>query len=156
VVVAGHAPGWRGGFEVSERPADVEAATCVAAFKALGDARRLRVLRTLLEVPDTLCGCEIADVLGLEDYQVSRALKPLRDAGLVREQARTGTWVHYAAARGDDPTTDAILDLVTAVPLDRDERDRLELRYGLREQAGCVLGPGHPTVLATLQPWAGG
>ncbi len=121
------------------------------AFKALGDPRRLRVLRVLLEVPDTLCGCELSDVLDLADYQVSRALGTLRAAGLVREQARSGTWVHYAVARGTDPMIDALLEIAAATPLSTVEAERLSLRYGLREQVGCVLGANDPTVLATFE-----
>lgn len=129
--------------------ADTEAAAI--AFKALSDPRRIAVLRLLLEVPDTLCGCEISDVLGLADYQVSRALGSLKAAGLVRQKARTGTWIHYEAARAVRPTTDRLLALVAALPLSPDEAERLSLRYGLREQAGCVLGTQHPSVLEAFE-----
>lgn len=136
------------------KPEGPDAATAVSVFKAVADPRRVRVLRVLLEVPDTLCGCEIADVLDLADYQVSRAVTSLRRAGLVEERARTGTWIHYAAARGVDPTIDRVLEVVGTMALSQVETDRLALRYGLREQAGCVLGAQHPLVLATFE--AGG
>jgi ArsR family transcriptional regulator, arsenate/arsenite/antimonite-responsive transcriptional repressor len=129
----------------------LDAESAATAFKALSDPRRIGVLRLLLEVPDTLCGCEISDVLGLADYQVSRALGSLKAAGLVREKARTGTWIHYEAARDASPATDRLLDLVAAVPLSADEAERLSLRYGLREQAGCVLGAQHPSVLEAFE-----
>ncbi len=133
----------------TEETLDTESAA--TAFKALSDPRRIGVLRLLLEVPDTLCGCEISDVLGLADYQVSRALGSLKAAGLVREKARTGTWIHYEAARDTGPATDRLLDLVAALPLSAAEAERLSLRYGLREQAGCVLGAQHPSVLAAFE-----
>ena len=117
-----------------------------AMFRSLGDARRLRVLRLFLEVPDTLCGCEISDVLDIPDYQVSRALSALREAGLVRDRQRVGTWVHYEATRGASPWIDAVLDLVGRVPLAPRDATRLKLRYELCEQAGCVLGTAHPSV----------
>jgi ArsR family transcriptional regulator, arsenate/arsenite/antimonite-responsive transcriptional repressor len=130
---------------------DAETEAAAIAFKALSDPRRLAVLRLLLEVPDTLCGCEMSDVLGLADYQVSRALGSLKAAGLVREKARTGTWIHYEAARDVSPATDRLLALVAALPLPPDRSERLSLRYGLREQAGCVLGAQHPSVLEAFE-----
>lgn len=133
----------------SEVTTDAEVAAI--AFKALSDPRRIGVLRLLLEVPDTLCGCEISDVLGLADYQVSRALSRLKAAGLVREKARTGTWIHYEAARDAGQVTARLLDLVATLPLSSDEAERLSLRYGLREQAGCVLGAQHPSVLEAFE-----
>jgi ArsR family transcriptional regulator, arsenate/arsenite/antimonite-responsive transcriptional repressor len=124
-------------------------ADVVAAFKALGDQRRLRTLLLLHRAPEPLCGCEIADVLGVPDYQVSRDLAALRRAGLVRDLGRTGTWVHYEPVRGT-PIADSVLGLVTAVAAEDDDA-RLALRLGLREQVGCVLGPSHPDVVAAFE-----
>jgi DNA-binding transcriptional ArsR family regulator len=119
------------------------------AFRALAEPRRLRTMRLLLEAPETMCGCEIADVLGVPDYQVSRDLAALRGAGLVRDRGRTGTWVHYEPVTGT-PVADAIARLVRSGTMDPDDRTRLALRLALREQVGCVLGAGHPDVLAAF------
>ncbi|MEX1162109.1 MAG: ArsR family transcriptional regulator [Nitriliruptor sp.] len=117
----------------------------------LGMSRRLRILRLFLEVDDTLCGCEIADVLELEDYQVSRDLAALRRAGLVTTQERIGTWVHYGRVDQPDPTLERLLAVVAGLPLERPVRDRLGLRLEFRERAGCVLGVGDPEVIAALE-----
>jgi ArsR family transcriptional regulator, arsenate/arsenite/antimonite-responsive transcriptional repressor len=121
------------------------------AFKALSDPRRMRVLRVLLAAPDTLCGCELSDILAVPDYQISRDLKALREAGLVRDRGRTGTWVHYEAARDGPAHLTEVLELVASSPMDTDDHVRFELRHGLREQAGCVLGPGDPGVVAAFE-----
>lgn len=121
------------------------------AFKALSDPRRMRVLRVLLEAPDTLCGCELSDIIGVPDYQISRDLKALREAGLVRDRGRTGTWVHYEAAREAPAHLAEVLDLVASSPMDADDAARFDLRQGLREQAGCVLGPNDPEVVAAFE-----
>ncbi len=136
------------GGAVSEQAAtaDTATATAAAAFKALGDERRLRVLQLLLHAPDTLCGCELSDVLGLPDYQVSRALSTLRAAGLVTDHGRTGTWVHYAPARGDSDLVDAVLTMVASLPVDPSDAARLTLRHQLRDEMGCVVGAQHPRV----------
>lgn len=122
-----------------------------AAFKALSDPRRMRVLRALLAAPETLCGCELSDILGVPDYQISRDLKALREAGLVRDLGRSGTWVHYEAMSDAPAHLTEVLDLVGSSPMDADDAARFELRHRLREQAGCVLGPGDPDVVAAFE-----
>lgn len=127
----------------------MEADELALAFRALAEPRRLRTMRLLLEAPETMCGCEIADVLGVPDYQVSRDLAMLRAAGLVRDRGRTGTWVHYEPVTST-PVADAVTTLVRSGTMDPHDRARLTLRLELREQVGCVLGAGHPDVLAAF------
>ncbi len=125
-------------------------AELAAACKVLGEPRRLRILRFLLEAPDTLCGCELSDILGVPDYQISRDLSALRGAGLVRDRGRSGTWVHYEPVPDAPQHLGRLLALVRETPLAADDARRFELRYGLRAQVGCVLGPGHPDVTAAF------
>ncbi len=120
-------------------------------LRVLGMPRRLRILRLFLEVDDTLCGCEVADVLGIEDYQVSRDLAALKRAGLVASQERVGTWVHYRRVEPPDPSLTGLLAVIAALPLEPSVRDRLGLRLEFRERAGCVLGAGDPDVIAALE-----
>ncbi len=126
-------------------------AQLASALKVLGEPRRLRVLRVLLEAGDTLCGCELADILDVPDYQISRDLSALRKAGLVRNRGRSGTWVHYEAIDDASGYAAQVLDLVRQMPLDDRDARRFELRLGLREQVGCVLGPGHPDVVQAFR-----
>jgi len=127
---------------------DLEATA--GAFQVLGLPRRLRILQLFTRVDGTLCGCELADVLELEDYQVSRDLSALRKAGLVQAGARRGTWVHYRLPEDPQPGVAPVLELVAALPLDPVDGARLELRLDFRERAGTVLGVGDPDVLAAL------
>ena len=54
---------------------------CVSALKALGEDNRVRILGLLMDAP--LGVCEIARRLGMEQYNVSRHLRILREAGLL-------------------------------------------------------------------------
>ena len=65
-------------------------------FKALGDARRLRLVNLLHA--QSLCVCDLQEVLGLSQSLVSRQLAILRAANLVRTQ-RQGTRVRYSLSR---------------------------------------------------------
>lgn len=134
----------------SHRTADATDALA-AAMKVLGEPRRLRLFRVLLRADDTLCGCELSDILHAPDYQISRDLSALRKSGLVRDRGRSGTWVHYEAA--DDAANDLapLFTLLRQTPLDEGDAKRLALRLDLRAQVGCVLGPRHPAVVAAFQ-----
>src|SRR5690606_12911252 len=64
-------------------------------YAALGDAKRLRILRLLRE--GERCVCELTDALGLGQSLLSFHLRTLKDAGLVRDR-RDGRWVYYSLA----------------------------------------------------------
>lgn len=54
---------------------------CVSALKALGEDNRVRIIGLLMEAP--LGVCEIARRLGSTEYNVSKHLRILREAGLL-------------------------------------------------------------------------
>ncbi len=68
----------------------------VLVFKALGDRSRLRILKMLEQ--KCCCVCELTRVLRLAQPSVSRHLKILKDAGLVRD-IRNGQWIDYELSR---------------------------------------------------------
>ena len=57
---------------------------CIPALKALGEETRLRILRLLFEKPMGVC--EIAEKLGVTQYNVSKHLRIMREAGLLEVQ----------------------------------------------------------------------
>lgn len=122
-----------------------------AAMKVLGEPRRLRLLRVLLQADDTLCGCELSDILGAPDYQISRDLSALRRSGLVRDRGRSGTWVHYKAADDRNSHLAPLFDLLRQSQPNQGDAQRLALRQALRNQVGCVLGPRHAAVVEAFR-----
>lgn len=78
-------------------PDDEESARLAAAFRALGDPVRLRLLGLLMAAPDgEVCACDLALPLDRSQPTVSHHLKVLREAGLV-SATRRGTNIFYAA-----------------------------------------------------------
>jgi ArsR family transcriptional regulator len=73
----------------------------VTIHSALADPLRIRILRLLLE--RELCVCEMMAVLDEPQYKVSRHLRILKQAGLVRDW-REGKWMHYDMNPLLDPT----------------------------------------------------
>ena len=66
---------------------------CIAALKALGELNRMRILRLLLSRAWSVN--EIAERLSMSQYNVSKHLKILREAGLV-ETEQQGKQRFYA------------------------------------------------------------
>ena len=68
---------------------------CITAMKALGEENRLRIVRMLLKKQCSVN--EIADQLSISQYNVSKHLRVLREAGLL-EQEKLGQQRLYALA----------------------------------------------------------
>jgi DNA-binding transcriptional ArsR family regulator len=105
-------------------------------FRALADEERLRILNLLLLDKHGVCVCELVDTLRLPQYQVSRQLGVLRDAGLVAGEKR-GTWVYYSIA----PELPPMAGLSTALhpPVQRQD-DRTGFLSGPPRDGGAAGG----------------
>jgi len=63
------------------------------AFKALGEPTRLRIIK-MLSV-QSMCVCELSEILDMLQPRVSQHLKILKEAELVKE-SKEGYWVYYS------------------------------------------------------------
>lgn len=80
---------------ISSAVLDVEqAAEGAAAFKALADPVRLRLLSIIASADGEVCVCDITPQFDVSGPTISHHLKVLREAGLV-DCERRGTWVYY-------------------------------------------------------------
>lgn len=82
----------------------------ITSLKALADRSRLRIVRTLLD--HALTVNDLSERLGISQYNVSKHLRILREAGLV-EATKMANRREYAIAgqhRGHSPNS-AVLDL---------------------------------------------
>lgn len=112
-----------------------------AAFQALSEPTRLRIVALLCRAGSHLCVCEFVDALEEPQYHVSRSLKILQKVGLVAER-REGKWVHYGIAAGLDAFRELVLKAIAAIPetvLAKDQRE-LKRRLKLRENGKCLVG----------------
>ena len=114
-----------------------------SGFKALSDLTRVRALKAVLSADEPVCVCELADALQLPQYQVSKHLAILRQAGLVAD-SRTGTWVYYSISPNASEFVLKLYELirneVRGSVFDADEV-RLNARLGMRQDGRCVIGP---------------
>lgn len=81
--------------------------SAVEIFKALAEPNRVRVVAALTSRP--ACVCELAQALSLNQPNLSRHLRVLEAAGLVKRR-RAGGWTDYALNRS--PRTGPFIRLV--------------------------------------------
>jgi ArsR family transcriptional regulator len=110
-------------------------------YKALGDKTRLKIIWLLISAKDELCVCEIMDIIDESHCNISRHLKILKTANLVKENKR-GKWVYVGLASPRDTSHKALLQSVENIPEEYlfYEAKRLKLRLSLREKGKCVNG----------------
>jgi len=111
-------------------------------FKALSDLTRLRALRLVLQSGQEVCVCELVDALQLPQYQVSKHLSVLKQAGLV-EDCRVGTWVYYSIPQDASKFVEGLCRLVAddvVGPVFEADAARLKERLKARTDGRCVVG----------------
>ena len=114
-------------------------------FKALGDPTRLRIAHLLLRAKTELCVCEIVDSLEESQTNVSRHLRELKLAGLVKER-REGRWIFYSLTDLSDPFLKGIKSALESMeaPLLKRDLEMLRGRLSMRKEGKCVVGMNSP------------
>lgn len=104
-------------------------------FKALSDPNRLRLYWLLTHVGDAICVCEAMRVLNLPQYETSKHLKQLREAGLVEAEKR-GRFVYYKIKPVANSFVKGIESAVNGIDskIFKEDEERRE------KICGCVLG----------------
>lgn len=112
-----------------------------AIFGALSDKTRLRIVWLLTQAKGSLCVCELVDALNESEYNISRHLKELKVAGLVKEK-REGRWVYHFLVEPEDEFQELIHKAVGSISeeLLLEDEDRLKRRVALRQNDKCVVG----------------
>lgn len=101
-------------------------------LKALADPNRLRVLNLLDD--RTLCVCDLEEVLGLNQSNLSRHLGKLKAAGLVTSK-KQGLFMYYARRPLPAPYAPVVEALYAAMAADP---AWAEDRRALNERLGCT------------------
>ncbi len=102
---------------------------------ALGNPTRLRLLALLQAAEEPVCVCELSDGLAIPDYQTSRHLKVLSEAGWVASR-RDGLWIYYGLS--EKPR---VIDLPSLLEPAAKDVDRMKARLRQRKGGRCVVGP---------------
>ncbi|MCM8810370.1 MAG: metalloregulator ArsR/SmtB family transcription factor [Candidatus Omnitrophica bacterium] len=113
----------------------------IDVFKALSDRTRLRIIWLFIKSKKWLCVCEIVDSLAENQYNVSRHLKILKNAGLV-ECKEMGRWTYYYFKKPENKFYNIIQRAISEIPKEVFYQDdlRLEKRLSMRKNGWCVIG----------------
>lgn len=107
-------------------------------FRVLANEDRLRVFYLIIHCQQRLCVCEIVDALGLPQYQVSKHLHLLRQAGLIQGE-RQGRWSYYDVSPGEKVEGVArFLEQAITPDTFAKELANLKRRLALRRDGRCV------------------
>ncbi len=111
-------------------------------FQSLADSTRLRLLNILRQAGE-VCVCELVDALQAPQYNVSRHLRVLTQAGLL-EDRRRGKWIYYRIAASLKPYQRAVLRALDQLREEREDfrqdEARASRRLKLRRDGACCLG----------------
>ena len=98
----------------SVRRTPIDAATAdemATRFKALADPTRLQLLSHIAASGcESVCACDLLDIVDIGQPTVSHHLKRLVDAGLLTREQR-GKWAHYSVVREALDDLRGLLDL---------------------------------------------
>jgi ArsR family transcriptional regulator len=120
----------------------------VQVMKALSDPGRVTILKLL--AARELCACEITRALGLAQPTISRHMRLLAEAGLVRGR-KVGAWVHYRlATEPASPYARAMLEHLSGWL--EDDPGLCALRREMENARACALPRGDAPRPARANP----
>ncbi len=105
-------------------------------FRALSNETRLRLFHLLNRVKKEIAVCELVDAVQGNQYNISKHLHVLENAGLLKEN-KNGRWVLYSAAKEAPVDISGFIEGLEAKVFDEDLR-RLKKRLSLRKNNQIV------------------
>ena len=113
---------------------------CVYVFKALSNVARIRIFHLLIEAKKELCICEIMSALLMTQYNVSKHIKELKIAELVKER-RESRFVFYSFISADTKLKAYIVKAISSISDDIFDEDnkKLKKRLTLRKNNRPVI-----------------
>jgi ArsR family transcriptional regulator len=100
----------------------------VKILKSLSDKNRIRIVKLLEK--RKMCVCELAFILGITQPSVSRHLKKLKSAGLIKDE-QEGFWTNYFLAKPHNLNTRRLIENVCRC-LDENSAIKRDLRKAMK------------------------
>ena len=109
----------------------------VKAIKSLSEKTRIRILALLHQAKEA-CVTEIVEALQESQYNISRHLKVLQDAGMV-VSSKKGRWIYYQLNENQAHFKKILLNAVKEISSEiiRDDLDRLQEKLAERIDEKC-------------------
>ncbi len=112
----------------------------IKTIKSLSEKTRIRILALLHQARDA-CVSEIVDALQESQYNVSRHLKVLQNAGLV-VGSKKGRWIYYQLNENQAHFKKMLLNAVKEISSEilKEDMERLQNRLAKRVNSQCIRG----------------
>lgn len=110
-------------------------------LKAISEETRLRIMHLLLKTKKELCGCELVDSLEIPQYNLTKHLDILINAGLVQSR-KEGRWVNYSVCSCQPGFISSLCDSILKLDgiIYKEDLKRFQKRLKLRKNGKCHLG----------------
>jgi len=110
-------------------------------LKAISEPTRLRVMHLLLKTKKELCGCELVDSLEIPQYNLTKHLDILINAGLIQSR-KEGRWVNYSVCNFQPGFEDSLCRSILKLDdiIYKEDLKRFKKRLKLRKDGKCYLG----------------
>ena len=114
----------------------------VEKYKAIAEEVRLRIIRVLIEANMEMCACELVDIVGRPQYNISKNLSILKKAELVEER-RDGKLMMFRI-KNDNDFNIKLFENISKIKSDshltfKDDFKKLKDRLDLRVDGKIVV-----------------
>lgn len=113
----------------------------VDILRVLGEPTRFRIMKLLLVSKKEICGCEFVDSLELPQYNLTRHMDALIEAGLVKDR-KESRWVYYSACPDQSSFCRELCRSIMKAKSKTFDADfsRFKKRLTIRKNGKCLLG----------------
>ena len=110
-------------------------------LKAISEPTRLRVMYLLLKTNKELCGCELVDSLKIPQYNLTKHLDILLNAGLIQSR-KEGRWVNYSVCNFQPGFIGSLCESILKLNKNiyKEDLKRFKKRLKLRKNGKCYIG----------------
>jgi ArsR family transcriptional regulator len=108
-------------------------------MKALSEEKRFKLFAVLLKAMGEFYVCEITDAFSESQYNISKYLKELKNAGLVKDR-RFGKGILYSVVEPDSQFIRSLYDAVSSVEDGEINKtvELLKMRASMRDEDKCI------------------
>jgi ArsR family transcriptional regulator, arsenate/arsenite/antimonite-responsive transcriptional repressor len=94
----------------------------IKVIKSLTDETRLRIMNLIIKANIELCVCELEEILGIPQYNISKHTKELKNALLIKER-KEGRFVFYSLVNNEDDFYKITIKLIQSIPEEYFKKD---------------------------------
>tara|TARA_Y100000590_G_scaffold454553_1_gene601561 strand:- start:50 stop:397 length:348 start_codon:yes stop_codon:yes gene_type:complete len=104
-------------------------------FKALSEETRFRIIFILRNAKNELCECDIADILDVPQYNISKHLNILDSAGMIKKR-KEGRWIYLSLSDSLDKFKSSVINSLGHLNSELINEDLTKMKHFLISTSG--------------------